>query len=54
MAVNVNPDEPALPGPAEYQQAVKFGEAFLRGQPRRSTIAPTLPHDKIRQRGSGP
>jgi pyruvate dehydrogenase (quinone) len=47
--VNVNPDEPPLPGKVEYQQAKKFAEAFLRGQPRRSTIATTLFRDKIEQ-----
>jgi pyruvate dehydrogenase (quinone)/pyruvate oxidase len=47
--VNVNPDEPPLPGKVEYQQAKKFAEAFLRGQPRKSTIATTLFRDKIDQ-----
>ena len=47
--VNVNPDEPPLPGKVEYQQAKKFAEAFLRGQPRKSTVAPTLFRDKIEQ-----
>ena len=47
--VNVNPDEPPLPGKVEYQQAKKFAEAFLRGQPRKSTIATTLFRDKIEQ-----
>jgi pyruvate dehydrogenase (quinone) len=47
--VNVNPDEPPLPGKVEYKQAVKFAEAFLRGQPRKSTIATTLFRDKIDQ-----
>jgi pyruvate dehydrogenase (quinone) len=47
--VNVNPDEPPLPGKVEYKQAVKFAEAFLRGQPRRATIATTLFRDKISQ-----
>ena len=47
--VNVNPDEPPLPGKVEYKQAVKFAEAFLRGQPRKSTIATTLFRDKIEQ-----
>ena len=47
--VNVNPDEPPLPGKVEYKQAVKFAEAFLRGQPRKSTIASTLFRDKIEQ-----
>jgi pyruvate dehydrogenase (quinone)/pyruvate oxidase len=47
--VNVNPDEPPLPGKVEYQQAKKFAEAFLRGQPRKATIATTLFKDKIEQ-----
>ena len=47
--VNVNPDEPPLPGKIEYKQAKKFAEAFLRGQPRKSTIATTLFRDKIEQ-----
>ena len=47
--VDVNPDEPPLPGKVEYQQAKKFAEAFLRGQPRKATIATTLFRDKIEQ-----
>jgi pyruvate dehydrogenase (quinone) len=47
--VNVNPDEPPMPGKVDYQQAKKFAEAFLRGQPRRATIATTLFKDKIEQ-----
>jgi pyruvate dehydrogenase (quinone)/pyruvate oxidase len=47
--VNVNPDEPPLPGKVEYKQAVKFAEAFLRGQPRKATIATTLFRDMIDQ-----
>jgi pyruvate dehydrogenase (quinone)/pyruvate oxidase len=47
--VNVNPDEPPLPGKVEYDQAKKFAEAFLRGQPRKTTIATTLFRDKIEQ-----
>ena len=50
--VNVNPDEPPLPGKVEYEQAKKFAEAFLKGQPRRATIASTLFQDKISQLGS--
>ena len=46
---NVNPDEPPLPGKVEYQQAKKFAEAFLKGQPRRATIATTLFRDRIEQ-----
>jgi pyruvate dehydrogenase (quinone)/pyruvate oxidase len=47
--VNVNPDEPPLPGKIEYQQARKFAEAFVKGQPRKATIATTLFRDKIDQ-----
>jgi pyruvate dehydrogenase (quinone) len=47
--VNVNPDEPPLPGKVEYEQAKKFAQAFLRGQPRKATIATTLFSDKIEQ-----
>ncbi|HEV2450433.1 MAG TPA: thiamine pyrophosphate-binding protein [Streptosporangiaceae bacterium] len=49
LDVNVNPDEPPMPGKIEYEQAKKFAEAFLRGQPRRATIATTLFKDKISQ-----
>ena len=47
--VNVNPEEPPLPGKIEYEQAKKFAEAFLRGQPHKATIATTLFKDKIQQ-----
>jgi pyruvate dehydrogenase (quinone)/pyruvate oxidase len=47
--VNVNPDEPPLPGKVEREQAIKFAQAFLRGQPRKATIATTLFRDKIEQ-----
>ncbi|MBV9446480.1 MAG: pyruvate oxidase [Streptosporangiaceae bacterium] len=46
---NVNPEEPPLPGKVEYEQAKKFAEAFLRGQPHKATIATTLFKDKIQQ-----
>ena len=49
LDVNVNQDEPPLPGKVEYEQAKKFAEAFLRGQPRKATIATTLFKDKISQ-----
>ena len=49
LDVNVNPDEPPLPGKVEYEQAKKFMQAFLRGQPRQATIATTLFRDKIEQ-----
>jgi pyruvate dehydrogenase (quinone) len=47
--VDVNPNEPPLPGKVEYEQAKKFAEAFLKGQPHKATIATTLFRDKIQQ-----
>jgi len=47
--VNVNANEPPLPGKIEYEQAKKFAEAFLKGQPHQATIATTLFRDKIEQ-----
>ena len=52
LDVNVNPDEPPLPGKVEYEQAKKFALAFLRGQPHRATIATTLLKDRIQQLNS--
>jgi pyruvate dehydrogenase (quinone) len=49
LDVNVNPDEPPMPGKVAYEQAKKFAEAFLKGQPRKATIATTLFRDKIDQ-----
>jgi pyruvate dehydrogenase (quinone)/pyruvate oxidase len=47
--VDVDPDEPPLPGKVSYEQAKKFAQAFLKGQPRRAAIATTLAKDKIQQ-----
>ncbi|MFD2350367.1 thiamine pyrophosphate-dependent enzyme [Nonomuraea ferruginea] len=51
--VDVDPDEPPMPGKVSYEQAKKFAEAFLRGQPRKASIASTLFKDKISQLRSG-
>ncbi|QYC45869.1 Putative thiamine pyrophosphate-containing protein YdaP [Nonomuraea coxensis DSM 45129] len=48
---DVNPDEPPMPGKVTYEQARKFAEAFLKGQPHRASIATTLFKDKISQMG---
>jgi pyruvate dehydrogenase (quinone) len=45
--VAVNADEPPMPAKVTYQQAVKFAEAFVRGQPHKATIATTLLKDRI-------
>jgi pyruvate dehydrogenase (quinone)/pyruvate oxidase len=47
--VDVDPHEPPLPGKVSYEQAKKFAQAFLRGQPHRAAIATTLAKDKIQQ-----
>ena len=47
--VLVNPDEPPLPAKVRYEQAKGFAEAWLRGQPRKATIASTLFRDKLDQ-----
>jgi pyruvate dehydrogenase (quinone) len=47
--VAVNPDEPPMPGKISYDQAKKFAEAWLRGQPHKASIATTLFKDKIQQ-----
>ncbi|WP_260728060.1 thiamine pyrophosphate-dependent enzyme [Dactylosporangium roseum] len=47
--VVVDADEPPMPAKVTYQQAVKFAEAFLRGQPHRASIATTILKDRITQ-----
>jgi pyruvate dehydrogenase (quinone) len=45
--VVVNPDEPPMPPKVHYDQAKGFAQSFLRGQPRRATIASTLFRDRL-------
>ena len=45
--VRVNPDEPPMPAKVSHQQAKKFAEAFLKGQPHKAGIASTLFRDKL-------
>jgi pyruvate dehydrogenase (quinone)/pyruvate oxidase len=47
--VAVNPDEPPMPAKIHYEEAKNFAESFLKGTPRRATIASTLFRDKIDQ-----
>ena len=47
--VVVNPDEPPMPAKVQYDQAKGFAESFLKGQPRRASIAATLFRDKLDQ-----
>lgn len=45
--VNVNADEPPMPGKIAYAQAKGFTEAFLRGQPHKAGIVKTVVEDTI-------
>ena len=49
LDVVVNPDEPPMPPSVNYEQAKGFAASFLKGQPRRATIAATLFRDKVDQ-----
>jgi pyruvate dehydrogenase (quinone) len=46
---HVNPDEPPMPGKVTYEQAKRFTEAFLRGQPHKAATLATIARDKISQ-----
>ena len=47
--VDVDPNEPPMPGKVTYEQATKFARAFLHGQPHKAAIATTLFKDRIQQ-----
>ena len=47
--VDVDPNEPPMPGKVTYEQAAKFARAFLKGQPHKAAIATTLFKDRIQQ-----
>ncbi|RBY78881.1 pyruvate oxidase [Geodermatophilus sp. TF02-6] len=47
--VDVNPNEPPIPGTIEFKQAKAFTEAFLRGQPHKAETVTTIVKDKIRE-----
>jgi pyruvate dehydrogenase (quinone)/pyruvate oxidase len=49
LDVRVNPDEPPMPPKVKYEQAKGFVESFLKGQPRRMSIASTIFRDKLDQ-----
>ncbi len=38
-----------MPGKVNFEQARKFAEAFLKGQPRKAAIATTLFQDRIQK-----
>ena len=47
--IDVDPNEPPLPGKVAYDQAKVLVQAFLQGQPHKAAIATTLLKDKIEQ-----
>ncbi len=47
--VVVNADEPPMPPKVSYDEASSFAKAFLKGQPRRASIASTVFRDKLEQ-----
>jgi len=47
--VAVDPNEPPMPGKVDYEQAKKFAQPFLKGQPHRAAIATTLFKDRIQR-----
>ncbi|HZD16819.1 MAG TPA: thiamine pyrophosphate-dependent enzyme, partial [Actinomycetota bacterium] len=47
--VVVNADEPPMPPRVSYDEASSFVKSFLKGQPRRASIASTLFRDKLDQ-----
>ncbi|MGW0805293.1 thiamine pyrophosphate-dependent enzyme [Nonomuraea sp. NPDC002799] len=49
--VDVNPNEPPMPGKVSYEQAKSFATAFLKGQPHKAAIATTLFKDRIQKLG---
>jgi pyruvate dehydrogenase (quinone)/pyruvate oxidase len=49
--VDVNPNEPPMPGKVSYEQAKSFAKAFLKGQPHKAAIATTLFKDRIQRLG---
>ena len=45
----IDPNEPPMPGNVTMKQAIRFGEAILRGQRDRWDIIKTVAEDKIRE-----
>jgi pyruvate dehydrogenase (quinone)/pyruvate oxidase len=44
----VDPFEPPMPPKVTLEQAAKFAEALIRGEPNREKIAMTMLTDKVR------
>jgi pyruvate dehydrogenase (quinone) len=46
---SVNPDEPPMPGKVHYEQAKKFAQAYLRGQPHKASTLASVARDKFNE-----
>ena len=46
---DVDPDEPPMPPKVTYEQAKRFTQAFLHGQPHRASTLAAIARDKINQ-----
>jgi pyruvate dehydrogenase (quinone)/pyruvate oxidase len=49
VEAQVDPFEPPMPAKITFDQAAKFGEALLRGEPNRGKIVLTVLADKVRE-----
>jgi pyruvate dehydrogenase (quinone)/pyruvate oxidase len=49
IEANVDPNEPPLPPKITRDQAVKFAQSLLRGEPNREKIALTALSDTVRE-----
>ncbi|PWU09872.1 MAG: pyruvate oxidase [Terriglobia bacterium] len=49
VEANVDPYEPPLPAKVTMEQAAKFAESLVRGEPNRSKIALTVLEDKVKE-----
>jgi len=45
----VDPFEPPMPGKVTAEQALKFAESLIRGEPNRKKISLTASSDKVRE-----
>jgi pyruvate dehydrogenase (quinone) len=45
----VDPNEPPMPGKITMEQAIKFGEALIRGEKYRGDIIKDVIKDKVRE-----
>ena len=49
LDVNVNPEEPPMPGKVNTEQAYKFAKSLARGQKDAAKILETIAEDQLRE-----